>query len=180
MMLLFGIAFPSIILAQWVMGIEANFFAGIWSRPWTVEGILQRKYLFFCAQCCMMALLLLPCVFFLGLSPVTLLCTLLFGCGCFVLPFMATCLFSSRMDLFTSAFFNYQGGNKQINVFSFVMFLPLGIYYAAYFLLPIWWAHALIGGLGLLGLLLHRTYIHWIAGLWHKRRYEIMERWLSE
>ena len=180
LMLLFGIAFPSIILAQWVLGIEANFFAGIWSRPWPVEDILRRKYALFCALCGLMALLILPCVVWMGMSFWMWLSTLLFGCGVFVLPFMATCLFSSRMDLFSSAFFNYQGGNKQINVFSFVMFIPMGIYYAAYFLLPTLWAHVLVGGLGILGLALHRAYIHWIAGIWHRRRYKIMERWLTE
>lgn len=179
-MLLFGIAFPSLILAQWVLGIEANFFAGIWTKPWPVEGILRRKYVFFCALCGVMAILILPCVLFLGLSPWIWFVTILFGCGCFILPFMATCMFSSRMDLFTSAFFNYQGGNKQLNFFSFIMFVPIAIYYAAYFLLPMMWAHLLIGGLGLLGLLLHRPYIHWVAKLWHRRRYEIMERWQNE
>ena len=179
-MLLFGIAFPSIILAQWVMGVEANFFSGIWTKPWSVEGILRRKYVFFCAICGSMALLMVPMIIWMGLSPLMWLCTLLFGCGAFVLPFMATCLFSSRMDLFASAFFNYQGANKQLNFFSFIMFVPMGIYYAAYFLLPTLWAHALIGGLGILGLLLHRPYIHWIYTIWHKRRYKIMERWQGE
>lgn len=179
-MLLFGIAFPSIILAQWVLGVEANFFSGIWTKPWPVEGILRRKYVFFCAICGGMALLILPAVVWMHLSLLLWLSTLLFGCGVFVLPFMATCLFSSRMDLFASAFFNYQGGNKQINIFSFIMFIPMGIYYAAYFLLPSLWAHLLIGGLGLLGLALHRPYIHWISNLWYRRRYEIMERWLTE
>ena len=180
LMLLFGIAFPSIILAQWVLGIEANFFSGIWTRPWPVEGILRRKYAFFCAICGLMALLILPCVVWMGMNFWMWLSALAFGCGVFVLPFMATCLYSSRMDLFSSAFFNYQGGNKQINVFSFVMFIPMGIYYAAYFLLPTFWAHVLVGGLGVLGLALHRVYIHWIATIWHRRRYKIMERWLAE
>jgi len=180
LMLLFGIAFPSIILAQWVLGIEANFFSGIWTKPWPLEGILRRKYLFFCAICGMMAVLILPCVVWMGMSFWMWFCTLLFGCGVFVLPFMATCLYSSRMDLFSSAFFNYQGGNKQLNFFSFIMFIPMGIYFGAYYLLPMLYAHLLVGGLGLLGLALHRPYIHWISNIWHRRRYEIMERWLTE
>ncbi len=179
-MLLFGVGFPSMILAQWVLGIEANFFSGIWTKPWPVEGILRRKYLFFCALCVLMALLLIPAVLWMNLSPLALIATLFFSCGVFVLPFMATCLFSSRMDLFASAFFNYQGGNKQLNVFSFIMFIPLIIYYAAYFLLPPLWAHALIAVLGLLGFALHGVYIRWISSLWHKRRYKIMERWQGE
>ena len=179
-MLLFGVGFPSMILAQWVLGIEANFFSGIWTKPWPIEGILRRKYLFFCALCGMMSLLMLPAVLWMDLSPWALIATLFFSSGIFVLPFMATCLFSSRMDLFASAFFNYQGGNKQLNVFSFIMFVPLIIYYAAYFFLPPLWAHTLVAALGLLGFASHRIYIHWISNLWHKRRYQIMERWLAE
>lgn len=179
-MLLFGIAFPSIILAQWVLGVEANFFSGIWTKPWPVEGILRRKYMFFCAICGVMALLIFPCVIWMGMSPWTWFCTLLFSCGVFVLPFMATCLFSSRMDLFASAFFNYQGGNKQLNFFSFIMFIPMGIWFAVYYFVPSPWNHLIIGGLGILGLLLHRPYIHWISNIWHRRRYKIMERWLTE
>lgn len=179
-MLLFAIAFPSIILAQWVFGIEANYFSGVWTKPWSVEGILRRKFIFFCAICVVMALLVMPAVLWMHLSVLSWLAALLFGCGIFLQPFMATCLFSSRMDLFASAFFNYQGGNKQINVFSFVMFVPMIIYFAAYVLLPALWAHLVIALLGIVGLLLHRWYIHWIATLWFKRRYAIMERWLSE
>lgn len=179
-MLMFGIGFPSLILAQWVLGIEANFFSGIWTKPWPVEGILRRKYVFFCMICVLMALLIVPAVLFMHLSVWAWLAALLFSCGIFILPFMSTCLFSSRMDLFASAFFNYQGGNKQINVFSFVMFIPIIIYYGVYFLLPTLWAHLLIASLGLIGILLHRPYIHWIASLWFKRRYKIMERWLTE
>jgi diacylglycerol kinase len=163
-----------------VLGIEANFFSGIWTKPWSVEGILRRKYLFFCGICVFMTLLVIPAVLFMHMSPLALLAALLFSCGVFILPFMATCLFSSRMDLFASAFFNYQGGNKQLNVFSFIMFVPMIIYFGAYYLLPTLWAHLVVALLGLLGLLLHRWYIHWIATLWFKRRYAIMERWLSE
>ena len=179
-MLLFGMAFPSIILAQWVLGVEANYFSAIWTKPWSVEGILRRKYIFFCAICAAMALLILPCVLWMGMSFWMWLATLLFGCGIFILPFMATCLFSSRMDLFASAFFNYQGGNKQINVFSFIMFIPMGIYFAAYILLPKPWSNVLISALGIIGILLHRTYINWVARRWFSRRYSIMERWLKE
>lgn len=179
-MLLFGVGFPSMMLAQWVLGVEANFFSGIWTKPWAVEGILRRKYLFFCALCLLMALLIIPAVLWMDLSPLALIAALSFSCGVFVLPFMATCLFCSRMDLFASAFFNYQGGNKQLNIFSFIMFVPLIIYYTAYFFLPPLWAHMLITVLGLLGFALHGVYIRWISKLWYKRRYKIMERWQSE
>ncbi|MCR4994556.1 MAG: DUF5687 family protein [Bacteroidales bacterium] len=179
-MLMFAIGMPSLILAQWVLGVEANFFSGIWTKPWSVEGILRRKYLFYCGLCGLMALLILPAVAFMGLSFLAWLAALLFSCGIFVLPFMATCLFSSRMDLFASAFFNYQGANKQINVFSFILFIPMGIYFALYILLPPLWAHLSVSALGLMGFALHRWYIGMIAQRWFNKRYEIMERWQNE
>lgn len=175
-MLFFTIGFPSVVLAQWVLGVEANFFAGIWTRPWPVEDILCRKYIFFCIVCLLMALLCLPAVAFM----LSWLAALLFACGIFVLPFMATALFSSRMDMFASAFFNYQSANKQINVFSFILFIPCIIYFGAYFLLPVRWADLSLCCLGLLGIALHKCYIHWVARLWFSRRYEIMERWMRE
>ena len=75
-MLVFAVGFPSLILAQWVLGIEANFFSGIWTKPWPVEGILRRKYYFFCALCGLMTLLLIPAVLWKGLSPLALLAAL--------------------------------------------------------------------------------------------------------
>lgn len=176
-MLLFAVGFPSFLLAQWVLGIEANFFAGVWTKPWSVEGILRRKYYFFCALCALVAMLCIPAVVWMRLSALSLVAVLLFSCGALVLPCMATCLYSSRMDLFASAFFNYQGGNKQLNVFSLVMVVPIAIYFGAYHFLPSLWAHALVAILGILGFALHGVYIHWISGIWYRRRYEIMERW---
>ncbi len=179
-MLLFGVGFPSIIIGQWVLGVEANYFAAIWTRPWGLTQLLLRKYWCMCLLCCLMALCIVPAVVWMGMPPTTLLATLLFACGVMVLPFMATALFSSRMDLFNSAFFNYQGGNKQLNIFSCVLFIPIGIFYAAYFFLPMLWADALLAALGLLGLALHRVYIRFVARRWFARRYDIMERWLRE
>ena len=175
--LLLSIAFPSILMAQWVLGVEANYFSGIWTKPWSVEGILRRKYYFFCTICLAMSLIMLPAVIWLNLSLWTLLSILLFSCGAIILPLMATCLYSSRIDLFGKAFFNYQGANKQLNAMSLVLFIPLGLYFVLYALLPMQWAHLAVCLLGLLGIGLHSVYIHWITNIWHRRRYEIMERW---
>lgn len=179
-MLFFAIGFPSLMLAQWVLGIEANYFCGIWTKPWPVEGILRRKYYFFCALCVLMTALCLPAVVWLHLSALSLVATLFFSCGVLVLPFMATCLYSSRMDLFSSAFLSYQHGNRQLNIFSLVMFIPMIIYILAYLFLPPLWANVLVACLGLVCFALHGVYIRWISGIWYRRRHEIMERWLAQ
>ena len=179
-MLFFAIGFPSLMLAQWVFGVEANYFGGIWTKPWPVEGILRRKYYFFCALCVLMAVLCVPAVVWLHLSALSLVAALFFSCGVLVLPFMATCLYSSRMDLFSSAFLSYQHGNRQLNIFSLVMFLPMIIYFLIYFYLPPFWANVLVASLGLVGFALHGVYIRWVSGIWYRRRHEIMERWLAQ
>ncbi len=179
-MLLLSIAFPSIILGQWCLGIEANYCHGIWSRPWPIETILRNKYYFFVILNTIMTILLMPAVFLLGMNIFTLLASFVFASGFYVLLMLPTCLYSSRMDLFSSAFFNYQGGNKRLNIYSFVILIPLAIYYASYILLATWQADIIMAAIGIVGFALHRWFIHWLTGIWLTRRYTIMERWLTE
>lgn len=179
-MLLLSISFPSVILGQWVMGVEANYCHGIWSRPWPIETILRNKYYFFVLLNGIMTVLILPSVFLQGMSIFTLLANFVCASGFYVLIMLPTCLFSSRMDLFSSAFFNYQGGNKRLNIYSFVILIPLAAYFASYAFLPSWQADIIMAALGIIGFSLHRWFIHWLAGIWLSRRYAIMERWLTE
>lgn len=179
-MLLLAIAFPSVILGQWCMGIEANYCHGIWSRPWPIETILRNKYYFFVILNAIMTMLLLPSVFLQGMSIFTLMANFIGASGFYVLLMLPTCLFSSRMDLFSSAFFNYQGGNKRLNIYSIVILLPLAIYFASYYMLPSWVADIIMASLGIAGFLLHRWFIGWLSRIWVRRRYSIMERWMTE
>ena len=39
----FSVAFPSIILGQWVFGVEANFFHGLMTKPVSVYRLLLNK-----------------------------------------------------------------------------------------------------------------------------------------
>ena len=176
-MLLFGVAFPSVILGQYGLGVEANYAHGIWTKPWPIATILLNKFRFHSAICAIMAMCCLPAVVWLKMSLWTLIATLLFTCGVFVLLMMPMCLFCSRFDLFASAFFNYQGANKQMNIYSFIIFVPMIIYYAAHYYLSPAMANIIIAGLGILGLALHVPFIKWLARKWQSRRYAMMERW---
>lgn len=179
-MLLFGVSFPSIMLAQYGLGVEANYAHGIWSKPWPVETILLNKFRFHSLICCVMAACCLPAVVWMDMSILTLLAVLLFSVGFFLLLMLPMCLFCSRFDLFASAFFNYQGANKQMNIYSFIIFVPMIIYFVAYHFMPTHYADALLAGLGLIGLALHQPAIKWIGSIWRRRRYSIMERWTKE
>ena len=45
--LYFLLGWPSMYLGQWVFGVEGNYFHGLWTKPYSVEHVLQNKYKFF-------------------------------------------------------------------------------------------------------------------------------------
>ena len=177
--LFFAIGWPSLFLGQWVFGIEANYFHGLWTKPYSIERMLQNKYKFFFMLTLGVAVLLIPAVFLAGLRPTTLVALVLFlGFGQSLLM-MPTCLFSTRVDLFTSAFFNYQGANMSINLYSFVLFIPMTIYALCTIFLPPLWGDAVMAAVGLAALAAHRPCIRLLARKWQANRYANMERYLK-
>ena len=177
--LYFLIAWPSMFLGQWVFGIEGNYFHGLWTKPYSIEHLLLNKYKFFILLTLGMAVLLIPAIFFMGMRPTTLLALILFlGCGQSLLM-MPTCLFSTRVDLFTSSFFNYQGASMRVTVYSFIIIIPLAIYVFCTLALPPLWGDAVMAAIGLAALAIHRPCIRLLAQKWKNNRYDNMERYLK-
>ena len=177
--LYFLLAWPSMFLGQWVFGIEGNYFHGLWTKPYSIEHMLLNKYKFFILLTLGMAVLLIPAIFFKGLRPTTLLALILFlGCGQSLLM-MPTCLFSTRLDLFTSSFFNYQGASMRVTVYSFIILIPIAIYAFCSLALPPLWGDAVMAAIGLVALAFHRPCIRLLAQKWKYNRYENMERYLK-
>ena len=177
--LYFILGWPSIFLGQWVFGIEGNYFHGLWTKPYSIEHMLLNKYKFFIILTLGMAVLLIPAIFFMGLRPTTLIAMLLFlGCGQSLLM-MPTCLFSTRVDLFSSAFFNYQGASMRVTIYSFVILIPLAIYAFCSLALAPLWGDAIMAAIGLAALAFHRPCIRLLAQKWKNNRYENMERYLK-
>ncbi len=177
--LYFLLGWPSLFLGQWVFGIEGNYFHGLWTKPYSIEQLLLNKYKFFILLTLGMAVLLIPAIFLMGLRPTTLLALiLLLGCGQNLLM-MPTCLFSTRLDLFTSSFFNYQGANMRITIYSLICFIPLAIYAFCTLALPPLWGDAVMAAIGLVALAIHRPCIRKLAQKWVYNRYENMERYLK-
>lgn len=175
----FLIGWPSLFLGQWVFSIEGNYFHGLWTKPYSVEHMLLNKYKFFFLLSLGMAVFIIPAIFLLGLRPTTLLAVILFlGFGQSLLM-MRTCLFSTRVDLFTSSFFNYQGANMSITIYSLVIIIPIAIYMIATLAMPPLWGDALMAAIGLAALAVHRPYIRKLAQKWMDNRYDNMERYLN-
>ena len=166
-------------LGQWVFGIEGNYFHGLWTKPYSIEHMLLNKYKFFFILTLSVAVLLIPAIFFMGLRPTTLIAMILFlGCGQSLLM-MPTCLFSTRVDLFTSAFFNYQGASMRVTIYSLIILIPLAIYAICSLALAPLWGDAVMAAIGLAALAFHRPCIRLLAQKWKNNRYENMERYLN-
>ncbi|MBR0201919.1 MAG: hypothetical protein IJQ44_05590 [Bacteroidaceae bacterium] len=173
----FALCWPSLFLGQWVFGIEANYFHGLWTKPYSIEQLLRRKFYFMLILTSAMALFLVPALFWFGLSLTRLLSLLLFVAFAQNLMMMPTCLLATRVDLFSSAFFNYQGANKGVNLYGLLVFIPVILYTVATILLKPLVADAIFAGIGLVGVALYRPSLRWLANRWISKRHEHMERY---
>lgn len=177
MMLLFAVYFPSMMLGQWVFGVEANYFDGLWTKPVDISEILRNKFWFYAVLNIFPTLLLIPLIWTADLSPWVLVATWLFTIGLGNLVMMPTCLISSRIELFQSAFFNYQGASLAINLYGLIVLVPVVVYCLGMWLMEPLVAAAVFGLTGIVGLCLHTLVIDRLVRAYKRRKYECFERY---
>ena len=177
LMLMFAVFAPSMMLGQWVFGIEGNYFDGLWSKPIDIRTILKNKYWFYSLLNILPTLLVMPLIWIADLTPWLLAATWLFTAGLANLTLMPTALISSRIEMFQSAFFNYQGASLAVNLFGFVVIIPLALYVVCLWLLPQTTAIIVLAAAGILGFALHHVVINWIASKYEQNRYKNFERY---
>lgn len=179
MIMVFTICMPSVVLAQWTFGVEANFFHGLWTKPVSIFRLLLNKYYFFILLNTLAAVALLPTTLLGWQSVWSILACYFFTVGVTNLACMPTCLFSQRLDLFSSAFFNYQGASTKINFYGLVCFLPIGIAIMLYDLMAETTANLVLFGLGIAGILIHRIALRPLADAYVKRRHARFEEYMK-
>ena len=170
---------PSLVLSQWTFGIEANFFQGLMTKPIGVGQLLRNCYYFYLSISGVMTILAIA---FVLISPEIHLITLLgaFAMAVFVNLFnLPTCLFSSRLEIFSNTMFNMQGANMKINLYGIAFLLPLAALGGVYYLWGemVWCLVSVV--LAALCLLAHRKVIGWVAACYERRRYERMEKYME-
>jgi len=121
----------------------------------------------------------LPLIWLGDVSPWLVPVTWLFTAGLANLSLLPTALISSRIELFQSAFFNYQGASLAINMYGFVVLIPLAIYVLCVWLLPLVTALIVLSAAGIVGIALHQVVIGWIARKYEQNRYKNFERYRS-
>lgn len=178
-MCIFVIWAPSLLLGQWIFGIEGNYFQGLITKPVSIRQILFNKYYFYALLSMAGTLLLVPGIWLVSFNPWFVLSGFVFVAGFCNLVMFPTCLFSTRIDLFSSAFFNYQGANKGVNLYSLVILIPMvmvGVLGA--FTTPQITAFVMFA-LGLLGFAIHRWVIDHLVKAFMKRRYTRLQAYME-
>ena len=178
--LCFTILYPSIVLAQWGMSIEANSFSAIWTKPVSISRLLTDKFLFSALIGVIAALITLPfCVWF-KIPLYAPLAYALFNTGVGILFILVDAYNCMPFDLFGKTFFNYQGSASTFKASSFVaIFVVMLPPLILPFILPEWVTLLILAACGLAGLLLHRPYFRWVERKFLNNRYKYMEKYLS-
>ena len=174
-----SILMPSVCLSQWTFGVEANFFQGLMTKPVKIAQMLQNCFYFNVMVSAVALLFTIPFLFLhVGVGVIVLMggfCMAVFV-NLFNLP---TCLFSSRLEIFSSSMFNMQGANMKINLFGIVFLIPLGGAAAIYYFFgETAWCLTCIA-LAIIAVALHRWFIGKIAALFYKNRYKRMEKFME-
>lgn len=173
-----AICMPSVVLGQWTFGVEANFFDGLWTKPVSIYQILNNKFRFFALLNLGAALLMTPTVVLGWVDGWLLAALLVYTVGMVNLVCMPTCLFSTRLDLFSSAFFNYQGANLKINIYSFIVLLPIGAAWLLLTFTSLPTATIALAALGLLALAVHPWALRQLAQAFIRRRHARFEAYM--
>lgn len=172
---------PPVMLPQYGLAVEANFFCGIWTKPHSISRLLTEKFLFSALIGAIATLIVLPFCIWFHLSIFAPLAYTLFAVGAgelFVLMDPYNC---TPFDLFGKTFFNYQGASSTYRGSIIVgTFLLIGLPIVLPLLLPKWIAYLILAILGLAGIIFHWPYFRWVERKFLKNRYKYMEKYLSK
>lgn len=169
------IMLPSVVLSQWTLGIEANYFDGLMSKPVTVRQLLCNNFYYYIIISLVSALFTVPIPFLaqnFGFNLILAgICLSIF----ISLYNMPTCLFSSRLEIFSASVFNWQGANTKINLYAIAFLIPLGLLALVYIYVGETAFVLTCIALGAVSLIVHRWAITKIANMFCARRYKRME-----
>lgn len=170
---------PSVVLSQWTFGIEANYFQGLMTKPVKVENLLRNCYYFYLSISGVMAVLAI-CFIFIN-EEITVFSLI----GAFAMAVvinlsnLPTCLFSSRLEIFSGAMFNMQGANTKINLYGFVFAIPTALLAGVYYLWGemTWCITSVV--LAAIALAIHRPVIAKLAAIFERKKYQRIEKFME-
>ncbi len=172
---------PTLSLGQYILGIEANYFCGIWTKPYPLKIILVNKYRFYILLNFVYLIFLIPLIVLENIDLLNIFSTWIYIGGFVNILYFPLCLFANRINLNHSTFMYNQG-------FSSVTF----IYGILIFFFSIWVynyiisnfnnniSYLLLSLIGLLAYMLKDLFFSGVCYLFEMNRYKIMERFRTK
>ena len=177
-LLLMIVYFPICESLQFGLGVEANSFSALWTRPGHLSEILNDKYRFGMMMGGIIATIMLILHFTIHTPILEPLSYVFFVAGLGSMIHLVQAYRCVPFDLFGTAFFNHQGTSSSfslISVVGIVIVMTLAIYVDQS--IPAPYSHAVLTGLGLLGFAIHRPVFRMSEKAFLKKRYKYMENY---
>ena len=166
------------IIGQYGLGIEANCFNAIWTKPLPVSKVLTDKYFFLGGLTFCMAVILIVICLICKIPLLSVFGSLFFVAGLANLLILLDACNATKFELFGKAFFNYQGSASTFRPILFlIIFLTMGLGIVPLFVFHGWTQFAVLSGMGLLGFALHRPIFKWEEKKFLNNRYKYMEKY---
>ena len=177
-MLFMAVYYPICEPLQFGLGIEANSFSALWTRPGHLSEILNDKYRFGMMMGGIIATIMLILHFTMHTPILEPLSYVFFVVGLGSMIHLVQAYRCVPFDLFGTAFFNHQGTSSSfslISVVGIVIVMTVAIYVDQS--IPAPYSHAVLTGLGLLGFAIHRPVFRMSEKAFLKKRYKYMENY---
>ena len=175
-MLFMAVYYPICEPLQFGLGIEANSFSALWTRPGHLSEILNDKYRFGMMMGGIIATIMLILHFTMHTPILEPLSYVFFVAGVGGLIHLRDAYRCTPLDLFGATFMNNQGISASLSSFIGFMLIAAILGCIQQFI-PAPYSHAVLTGLGLLGFAIHRPVFRMSEKAFLKKRYKYMENY---
>lgn len=177
-LLLMIVYFPICESLQFGLGVEANSFSALWTRPGHLSEILNDKYRFGMMMGGIIAAIMLILHFTIHTPILEPLSYVFFVAGLGSMIHLVQAYRCVPFDLFGTAFFNHQGTNSSFSLMSVIgLVVIMAMVVCVDHFIPAPYSHAVLTGLGLLGFAIHRPVFRMSEKAFLKKRYKYMENY---
>lgn len=104
----FCVIFPATIIGGYGLGIEANYFEGLWTKPILLDYLLKKKYYFYLTCCIIVSIFIYPLNIIGRISLLDYFTAVSFSLGIVVFSIIPTAYHSVRFEIYSDSFFDNQ------------------------------------------------------------------------
>jgi hypothetical protein len=175
------IASPVIVFGQHLLGVEANFINGIWTKPISLLRILEAKFYFYMCLALLASLLALPFVFMHQLNLLKVMVWLGYVVTVLNLAVFPAMFYTKRLDLYASSMMNNQGQSYAAMAYEMgVLIVCTIVFFLTFKFVPSEWvAAAIICGISILAFLLRKKILQAVVARFVRNRHAIMQRYIN-